>query len=133
MKHLFIVLMASLAGFTNFGAEPGLIGHWKLRGDCRDYSGNDLHGVNHGVNLNRGEFDGVGSFIELPNAVSRKLSGGEFSICAWIHTEQEVADVFGDVFSMYNSSTRQGINLTINSTGSGYSGPGNDRQVLLRH
>ena len=34
-----------------FAAEPGLVGHWKLQGDCRDYSGNGNDGVNHGVDL----------------------------------------------------------------------------------
>ncbi|MBM3993494.1 MAG: hypothetical protein FJ303_04995, partial [Planctomycetes bacterium] len=27
----------------------GLIGYWKLAGDCRDHSGHGHHGTNHGV------------------------------------------------------------------------------------
>src|SRR5436190_22754978 len=39
------------------GGEKGLIGYWKLKGDCRDHSGRGNHGVNHGVNLDSGAFD----------------------------------------------------------------------------
>jgi hypothetical protein len=35
--------------------EAGLVGHWKLRVDCRDYSGHANHGVNHGVVLENGD------------------------------------------------------------------------------
>jgi hypothetical protein len=45
-------------------AEPGLVGHWQLQGDCRDYSGHENHGVNHGVDLDRGAFDGVGAICD---------------------------------------------------------------------
>jgi hypothetical protein len=39
--------------------EQGLVGHWKLQGDCRDYSGLGNHGVNHGVDLDGAVFDGT--------------------------------------------------------------------------
>jgi hypothetical protein len=48
-----------------------LVGHWKLRGDCRDDSGNGNHGVNHGVTFDKGGdgggvFNGCDAWIEMP-------------------------------------------------------------------
>src|SRR6187401_2031389 len=56
--------------------EPGLVGYWKLDGDCRDYSGHGNHGVNHGVNLDGGIFDGVRSYIEVPRQTNDSLKLG---------------------------------------------------------
>ena len=51
--------------------EKGLIGHWKLAGDVRDYSGNDLHGLNQGADLTAAGPDAVKSgaarFVSLQN------------------------------------------------------------------
>jgi hypothetical protein len=80
--------------------EPGLVGYWKLRGDCRDYSGHGNHGVNHGVNLDRGAFDGISAYIEIPSNASLQLGTSDFSLCAWIYTEKELDDVVGDVLEM---------------------------------
>ena len=57
-KHL--VIAATLAGLSSCAvalADPGsgLVGHWTLRGDCRDCSGQGNHGVNHGVKLDGGD------------------------------------------------------------------------------
>ena len=47
-------------------SEDQLVGYWKLRGDCQDHSGSGNHGINHGVNLDTGMFDGRGHFVEVP-------------------------------------------------------------------
>src|SRR4030095_11894977 len=109
--------------------EPGLVGYWKLQGDCRDYSPHGNHAVNHGVNLTNGTFNGVDSFIEVPSSPSLKPGTGDFSICAWIYQEKELDDVVGDVVDFYDPTFLRGITLSIQSTGSGYQGQGNDRQV----
>src|SRR5262245_50125176 len=77
--------------------ERGLVGYWKLHGDCRDYSGHGNHGVNRGVKLDNSAFDGIGAYIEVPSSASLKLGTGDFSLCAWIYTEKELNDVVGDV------------------------------------
>lgn len=46
----------SVSAENNEQAE-GLVGYWKLDKDCRDYSGKDNHGVNHGVNFDTGKRD----------------------------------------------------------------------------
>ena len=111
--------------------EQGLIGHWKLRGDCRDHSGQNNHGTNHGVDLVSGKFDGIGGYIEVPHSESLKLGAKDFSVGAWIYTEKDLDDVIGDVISMYDPTLRRGITLAINSSAGGYQGQGNDRHVYF--
>src|SRR6476646_6899337 len=76
-----VLALAWLCQGTAICAELGLVGLWKLQGDCRDYSGQGNHGVNHGVDLEHGAFDGVKSFIEVPASDSLKLGKGDFAIC----------------------------------------------------
>ena len=93
--------------------EAGLVGYWKLRGDCRDYSGHNNNGVNHGVNLDTGAFDGRGAYVEVPSNASLKFGTGDFALCVWIYTEKELDDVVGDVVDMYDPSLRRGITLCV--------------------
>ena len=94
MKHfiqrrsLLLLALAWLCQARANCAEPGLVGHWKLQGDCRDSSGHGNDGVNHGVDLEHGAFDGAKSFIEVPASDSLKLGKGDFSVCAWVYTEK---------------------------------------------
>ena len=46
-------LLAILLGGVSMAADDGLVGHWKLTGDCQDSSGRGNHGVNHGVRSGR--------------------------------------------------------------------------------
>lgn len=131
-SQLRIAIALTLAGLcqaTAYGAEPGLVGHWKLQGDCRDYSGQGNHGVNHGVQLNDGKFDGVGAYVEVPCSDSLKLGKGDFAICAWVYAEEELDDIVGDVLDMYDPARRRGITLTVNSSAGGYQSQGTDRHV----
>lgn len=111
--------------------EPGLVGYWKLDGDCRDYSGHGNHGVNHGVDLDRGVFNGISAFVEVPSHSSLRFGTGDFSLCARIYTEESLDDVVGDVLDLYDPALRRGVTLSIHSSGSGYVGPGNDRHVFF--
>jgi hypothetical protein len=110
-------------------AEPELVGHWKLRGDCQDSSGHNNHGTNHGVDLDRGAFDGEGTYIEVPASDSLKLGTGDFAICTWLDTPKELDDIVGDVVDIYDPAARRGITLTINSSAGGYQSQGTDRHV----
>ncbi|HAB18528.1 MAG TPA: hypothetical protein DCE44_19065, partial [Verrucomicrobiales bacterium] len=115
----------------NHPREPGLVGYWPLQGDCRDYSGHGNHGVNHGVDLDTGTFDGLGAFIEVPSSDSFRFGTRDFALCAWIHTEKELDDVVGDVLDLYDSAGRRGITLSVNSSASGYLSQGTDRHVYF--
>lgn len=118
-------------GQPGISKEPGLVGYWKLQGDCRDYSGHGNHGINHGVDLEKSAFDGIDDYIEVPRHASFQFGTGDFSFCARVYTEKDLDDVVGDVFDLYDPALRRGATLSIRSSGSGYVGPGNDRQVVF--
>ncbi len=129
-----LLLVAACPQAVNAALSEGLVGHWKLQGDCRDHSGNGNHGVNHGVGLGNGQhgvFDGQRAFIEVPASNSLQLGTGNFSFSVWIHTEAQVDDAIGDVLDCYDPSIRRGITLSVNSSASGYQSQGTDRHVYF--
>jgi hypothetical protein len=131
-KHYVMIVAVSLGWLcpiAAFCAESGLVGHWKLKGDCQDSSGHGNHGVNHGVDLEHGAFDGAQAYIEVPASDSLKFGAGDFAICAWIYTDEQLDDIVGDVIDMYDPAERRGITLTINTSAGGYQSQGTDRHV----
>ena len=110
-----------LSGACLAQQQLDLVGHWKLAGDCRDYSGHGNHGVNHGADLTIADgmrFDGIDDFIEVPAADVLNLGKQDFSIAVWVHTEAELSDVLGDILSQYDPATRMGFTLSLlNSAG----------------
>ena len=106
-----------------------LIGHWKLQGDCRDYSGNENHGVNHGVDLDSGTFDGRAASIEVPLRQEFQLGQSDFSIATWVKTEAIVDDTLGDLVSWYDPRTRRGVTVNLKASSGGYQSSGDDRHV----
>ena len=109
----------------------GLIGYWTLRGDCQDHSGHGLDGVNHGVNLKTAEFDGRGSFIEIPDQPEINCGNGDFSITAEVFTDKGIDDCFGDLVSKFDTAQRKGFNLTLVSNTSGYNSQSDQRQLFF--
>ena len=109
--------------------QRGLAGHWKLQGDCRDHSGAGHHGINHGVDLQNGAFDGRGAFIEIPAKDALQLGRGDFSLSAWVHTDKLVDDTLGDVLSWYDPQLRRGVTLGLHASAGGYQSSGDDRHV----
>ncbi|MBA4104166.1 MAG: hypothetical protein C0485_00280 [Pirellula sp.] len=125
---LFVLSLTGLSGFCS-AAENELVGYWKLRGDCRDYSGKGNHGVNHGVDLTNGTFDGEQSYLEAPSSESLKLGADDFTFCAHINTAEHLDDIVGDVIDMYDPDQRRGVTLAIKPTSGGYQSQGTDRHV----
>ena len=111
--------------------SQGIVGHWKLQGDCLDYSGKDNHGINHGVDLESGQFDGSSSFLEVPADESLRFGSGDFSICAWICMQQDMDGVVGDLLSKYDSVQRRGFTLSIKASSGGYNSQGNDKHLYF--
>ncbi|MBN2292758.1 MAG: hypothetical protein JXM70_10055 [Pirellulales bacterium] len=112
---LFFLFPLSVAWAAD-NKDAGLVGHWKLLNDCRDSSVCGNHGVNHGVKFNAAEgasFDGVQSHIEVPHSASLKLGKGDCSIAVWVHTEDKLDDVLGDILSKYDPLTRRGMNFLL--------------------
>ena len=127
---LVVVAMRLWADATA-AAGDGLVGHWTLRGDCKDYSGRGNDGVNHGVKLDDGTFDGTSAHIEVPANDALRFGTGNFSFSAWVHTEAQVDDAIGDVLDLYDPGLRRGLTLSINSSASGYLSQGTDRHVYF--
>lgn len=124
---LFLLLMVRPSAAST--SEEGLVGHWTLRGDCRDHSGNGNHGTNHGVQLESGSFDGIHSYIEVAPSDALKFGTGDFTISAKVFTEKQLNDNIGDVLDLYDPSARRGITLAINSGGGSLQAQGTDRHV----
>ena len=133
MQYLCLTTTAILGLFatTATATESGLVGHWPLKGDSRDHSGHNNHGVNHGVDFDSGVFDGTQAYIEVPSSDSLKLGSGDFTIAARVYTEDQVNDVIGDVLELYDPDARRGITLSINASAGGFQGQGTDRHVYF--
>ena len=103
----------------------GLTAHWKLAGDVRDHSGNGHDAKNHGVDLTAAipglapgqaaRFDGRGAYLEVADADTLGLDVGDFTLALWIHTEESLDDLVGDLISKYDPKTRVGLNFSSTS------------------
>jgi len=128
------ILIALLFGLLPLGvgraADDGLVGYWKLDGDCQDYSGNQNHGHNHRVELSTSTFNGRDAFIEVNSANSLRIGSGDFSISAEVYTGKDLRGSFGSLLSKMDSSSRRGFDLGLCTNSSGYNGQGNVRQLI---
>jgi hypothetical protein len=111
--------------------EAGLVGRWRLDGDCRDSSGRENHGVAHGQGVENGVFDGEGAFVEVASHASLNPGAGDFTISARISTEAQVNDILGDVLEKYDPQSRRGFVLSLKSSAGGYQSQGTDRHVIF--
>jgi hypothetical protein len=112
-------------------ADNGLIGHWKLQGDCQDYSVKQNHGQNHRVDLTIGNFNGRDAYVEIANSKSLNIGEADFSITAEIFTAEDVRGAFGTIVSKFDPTRRRGLNLALCSNSSGYNSQGDVRQPFL--
>ena len=103
---LISTITVFLAG-SALSAEPGLVGYWKLQGDCLDHSGHGHHGTNHGVDLATSGLNGQSSFIEVPSSPARSFGTADFLFSAWVHTEKELTDVLGDLVTKFDAARRK--------------------------
>jgi hypothetical protein len=129
-----LVVLGALS--TTVFAEPteGLVGYWKLRGDCQDASGLAGHGQNHGANLSDPEgaaFDGIDDYIEVPATDALSLGKSDFSIAVDVYTAAELNDVLGDILSKYDPASRTGVNLCLQNYAGVTSGQPNWRNLLF--
>lgn len=128
---LLFFLSTGLVAPSVFSAEVGLVGYWKLQGDCNDHSGVGNHGVNHHVDLDSGDFGGRDSFIEIANSPKLNFGTGDFSVSAWVYTHKELTDVVGDIVTKFDPAWRKGFNFTVNASDPGYNGPSDVRNLFF--
>ncbi|HOZ47632.1 MAG TPA: LamG domain-containing protein [Candidatus Hydrogenedentes bacterium] len=110
-----------------------LIGHWPLDRDCRDVSAHGHHGENRGVTFRDGAawFDGRDSQIIVPDSPSLRIGTQDFSVAAWIRTDEALDDVLGDILGKFDPARRAGINFCIQNFHGVTSGQPNYRNVFF--
>lgn len=110
-----LLLVLAAANYSRADPDSSLVGHWRLTGDCRDWSSQGNHGINHDAVLkpDGAALDGIRSYIEVPHAASLALGKGDFSIAVWVHTDSALDDALGDILSKYDPGTRTGVTLSV--------------------
>jgi len=108
-------------------AGAKLIGHWKLSGDAKDSSGNQLHATSDGIVFEAdatgplpisGKFAGRGQSLTVPHSELLNLGTDDFSISMWIHTDKVLDDDIGDLISQFDPVKRTGFQFSLrNNTG----------------
>jgi len=135
-QYRLMLLLAAIAllqvPVLDVFADDSLIAHWKLQSDTRD-SVSDRAAVNHGVQFENGHavFDGIDNWIEVPADDVPEIANGEFSVAAWIHTDEELDDVLGDVLTRYDPVARRGFTLSLMNYAGVTSAQSNWRNVLF--
>ena len=134
-----VLLALFLTGMPARADERGLIGHWRFSGDANDASGRGHHGRAFAVDLTapgpgggpRGaaRFDGKSSYVEVPASPALGLGKGDFTLAVWVHTEESLDDVLGDLVSKYDPAARRGLNWCIKSGAGMTNSQANDRNV----
>ena len=113
------------------GLTSDLAGYWPLRGNAQDHSGHGNHGRVHGSGAAEGNFDGRGTFIEIPSSASLNVGQGDFTLSAWVWTAPDTEGVLGDILTQFDPVQRRGFNFGLKASGGGYSSHGDDRHVFF--
>ena len=122
--------------------DAGLVGHWKLDGDCNDHSGTGIHGridggVTYTAPLRSGGgpgaalFDGRNACVTVPHSETLALGSGDFSLAAWVNASRVTTDVPGDILSKFNGASRRGFNFGIQSAAGVSSSQSNWRNAFF--
>jgi hypothetical protein len=134
------LLLTVWFGLPRVRAEDGgLLGHWKFAGDAGDASGRGNHARAYAVDLNASgpdgtarsaaRFDGRSSYLEVPPNSTLRLGTADFSLAVWVHTEDDLDDVVGDLVSQYDPISRRGLNWCIKSGAGMTNSQANDRNI----
>ncbi len=131
-RHLAAVVATLIVPLAVAQADEDLVAHWKLISDAKDSSGNH-HAINHGVEFkdNAAVFNGTDAWLEVPLSKSLNFGSNDFTIAVWIHTDEHLDDVLGDVISCYDSDSRTGFNLTLMNYAGVTSAQSNWRNLLF--
>src|SRR5262245_38210279 len=132
VQYFAAILLIGLLPLSDIhAADNGLLAHWKLQGDCQDYSGKQNHGQNHNVDLATGGFNGRDAYIEVPSTKSLQVGDRDFSIAAAMCTGKDLRGAFGTLLSKFESGRRRGFELALCTNSSGYNSQSDVRQLFL--
>lgn len=101
-------------------ADDGLIANWPLRSDFQDRSPRKMMAAPQGGELMLSPTDGVkldgkDDWLEVPISPALKLGTKDFTVSLWLHTDERLDDVPGDLLSQFDSDKRRGWNLSLKS------------------
>jgi hypothetical protein len=119
MRFLSATLLV-LSGWTACQADDQPIAHWPLRRDPKDSCPNGLHAEPHGGELQFSPTDGVmldgqDDWLEVPVNPALKFGTQDFTVSLWMHTDEQLDDVPGDLLSQFDSEKQRGWNLSLKS------------------
>ena len=101
-------------------ADDQPIAHWPLRRDAKDVGTHGLQARPHGGELMFSPTDGVkldgkDDWLEVPVNPALKLGTKDFTVSLWLHTDERLDDVPGDLLSQFDAAKRRGWNLSLKS------------------
>lgn len=100
-----LVLVVCLAG-TSQAVEP--VARWDLTKSTPDVDAREVRFEDGAAT-----FDGRSSQVIVPAEKLPPLGTLDFSISAWLHTDEFLDDVPGDIISQYDPATRRGFHLSL--------------------
>lgn len=128
---MVLAFLAMLHADFGRGADRGLVGFWKLQGDCLDHSGRGHHGKESDRAVLQGLFHGAGSHVEVPSSPDFDFGTKDFSIAAWVKTDTELNGEPGDLVTKFDPARRQGFHLTVHAGNPGYNAQSNVRHLFF--
>lgn len=116
MLSALLLFMVSGIGQAQIDITSGLIAHYPLDGNADDASGNDNHGTVFGAvpttdALGREnhayEFNGLDSYISVPNSASISSPDTELTMIAWVNPYgwSQIGAAFGPILMKSDSGT----------------------------
>jgi hypothetical protein len=121
-------------------SDRGLVAHWPLAGDAKDRSPHGRHAqvrgqvdfsaaAANGQPKSAAAFNGRDAFLEVAGLASNFISSGDFTLAAWVDTDQQMDDVPGDIISQYDPARRRGFHLTLKNNAGVANTQANYRQL----
>lgn len=104
-----------LAAFGSMAAAADPIARWELTRDARDSSGHDCHAAAEGVTFGAdgATLNGRTSRLEIPADRLTQFGTSDFTVSAWLHTDEVLDDIPGDIISQYDPAERRGFSLSL--------------------
>ncbi len=107
----------------NTDLPTGMIAHWDFDRDYNDSSGNNLHAIPHGTEIENTTppgtegasvvFDGRMAWLEVQDHPLLNMGTDDFSIVGWYFVSKQGNDLPGDLISKYDPETRTGFQIGI--------------------
>lgn len=116
------------------GRDPALLAHWPLAGNGSDRSPYRRDASSHRVQFPRQNprwaiFDGQGARLEVGEDRGIILGKSDFTLSLYIHTDKDLDDDIGDLFTMRDHARRSGVCLSVRNNGGVTSSQANFRQL----